>query len=265
MVDFPALRAAAKPLREAVAAAEADLISFGAETARLEREGEPTTQRARSGMTSARRSSAPGPLPGSPCTSCLAGELDAADPTELPAALDPEVPLILLPVRLETRLKPDGPDPTTLLVRIFPDDVHVESHEPGAHRRRASAGTALLDDGLACGQEREQPRRPGQDPDGCVGGAAQCSRPGASALGGAAAHTSRRQPSRRAGRGCTGADAPGGPRSAVTAGLGPPPRRRSRTGSWSTPFERDDSGNEILVGEHTGSTVLDSMQVGPGS
>ncbi|MFZ3493294.1 hypothetical protein ACODT5_08700 [Streptomyces sp. 5.8] len=45
------------------------------------------------------------------------------------AGLDPEVPLVLLPVRLETRLRRDGGQ-DRLLVRIFPDDIHVESHEP---------------------------------------------------------------------------------------------------------------------------------------
>ncbi|MFH9725842.1 hypothetical protein ACH4M4_23185 [Streptomyces sp. NPDC017254] len=45
------------------------------------------------------------------------------------ADLDPEVPLLLLPVRLETRVRrEEGRD--RLLVRIFPDDIHVESHEP---------------------------------------------------------------------------------------------------------------------------------------
>ncbi|EMF01515.1 hypothetical protein J7W19_00655 [Streptomyces mobaraensis NBRC 13819 = DSM 40847] len=58
------------------------------------------------------------------------------------AGLDPEVPLALLPVRLETRLRlaaggegthppaGDGTTTDTLLVRIFPDDIHVDSHEP---------------------------------------------------------------------------------------------------------------------------------------
>ncbi|MFJ7249768.1 hypothetical protein ACIQWA_34740 [Kitasatospora sp. NPDC098652] len=49
---------------------------------------------------------------------------------ELLARLDPAVPLLLTPVRLETRLGPDGGAPDTLRVRIFPDDVHIESHDP---------------------------------------------------------------------------------------------------------------------------------------
>ncbi|GGT14725.1 hypothetical protein [Streptomyces purpureus] len=54
---------------------------------------------------------------------------DAAPGDELLSRLDPDVPLMLMPVRLETRLRVDG-DPPTVDVRIFPDDIHVESHEP---------------------------------------------------------------------------------------------------------------------------------------
>ncbi|MGW0884582.1 hypothetical protein [Streptomyces sp. NPDC002671] len=49
---------------------------------------------------------------------------------ELVGRLDPGVPLLLTPLRLETRLSPDGGRPDTLRVRIFPDDVHIESHDP---------------------------------------------------------------------------------------------------------------------------------------
>ncbi|MFE2581533.1 hypothetical protein [Streptomyces sp. NPDC059378] len=52
------------------------------------------------------------------------------DADDLLAMLDPDVPLMLAPVRLETRLRPDGGPPATLQVRIFPDDLHVDSHEP---------------------------------------------------------------------------------------------------------------------------------------
>lgn len=55
--------------------------------------------------------------------------LDQAQATvgELPAT---NLPLALFPVRLETRFVTEGAT-TYLCVRIFPDDVHVETHEPG--------------------------------------------------------------------------------------------------------------------------------------
>lgn len=41
--------------------------------------------------------------------------------------VDAEYPLLLLPVRLETRY---ASNPRRLLVRIYPDDIHADSHEP---------------------------------------------------------------------------------------------------------------------------------------
>ena len=43
------------------------------------------------------------------------------------ADLDPGLPLLLLPVRIETRYRPDGA-PTELLVRLFPDTIHADGH-----------------------------------------------------------------------------------------------------------------------------------------
>jgi hypothetical protein len=54
------------------------------------------------------------------------------------ATLDPGVPLVLLPVRLETRFVPVGSG-AKLLVRIYPDEIFADGHEPEltADERRA--------------------------------------------------------------------------------------------------------------------------------
>ena len=43
------------------------------------------------------------------------------------AILSTDVPLLLLPIRLETRYKLDD-DPAVLQVRIYPDDIHADDY-----------------------------------------------------------------------------------------------------------------------------------------
>lgn len=43
------------------------------------------------------------------------------------ATLGGQTPVLMLPVRIETRFDPEA---TILRIRVFPDDIHVHSHEP---------------------------------------------------------------------------------------------------------------------------------------
>ena len=56
-----------------------------------------------------------------------AGLLDAIDPETAVESLDGKFPVALLPVRIETRFADAN---TTLHIRILPDQVHLDAHEP---------------------------------------------------------------------------------------------------------------------------------------
>ena len=59
--------------------------------------------------------------------------------------LDPELPLLLLPVRLATRFhRGNGPGarPTELWLRIFPDSLHADGHAPALTRQEVALGQA---------------------------------------------------------------------------------------------------------------------------
>src|SRR5829696_157641 len=61
-------------------------------------------------------------------------------PPELPGAMFDagDVPLLLLPVRLETRFSA-----TTLQIRVFPDQIHVDAHLPRLSAREQALGAAF--------------------------------------------------------------------------------------------------------------------------
>ncbi len=57
----------------------------------------------------------------------------------LPVTLSSDIPIVFLPIRLETKFEfvPAG---TNLLIRIYPDDLHVDTHEPGLTQAEIQVG-----------------------------------------------------------------------------------------------------------------------------
>jgi hypothetical protein len=79
----------------------------------------------------------------------IQGEVDAAQAAYAAAAqadpmhgTDAGLPLVLLPVRLETAFLLGASGGTDLAVRVYPDDVHVDSHEPELTPNELAAATA---------------------------------------------------------------------------------------------------------------------------
>jgi hypothetical protein len=76
---------------------------------------------------------APGPRPGPPVGIEVPDGVLAGLPF---AALDPGLPLLLLPVRVETRYRLAA-DPPELRIRIYPDQVHIDADTPTPGRVEA--------------------------------------------------------------------------------------------------------------------------------
>jgi hypothetical protein len=85
--------------------------------------------------------------------------IDAHQPP-LAAADGPDVtPLLLLPVRIETRFADQG-DSSELLVRVYPDQVMVNSHHPGLTPAELAAGNAYWDEVWRAGNPPPAPEGP---------------------------------------------------------------------------------------------------------
>lgn len=78
------------------------------------------------------------------------------DPRELVAELDDRTPFLLLPVRIETRFvhpETGGPE---LWVRIFPDDLALETHEAALTPEEIAAGRAHWEEVWRAGGDEER-------------------------------------------------------------------------------------------------------------
>ncbi len=79
----------------------------------------------------------------------------ATGPEQLIAALDGQVPVALLPVRLETRFSADR---QTLRIRVFPDQIHKDDHEPELTDAEFAAGQEYWRARWAAGADAPQAR-----------------------------------------------------------------------------------------------------------
>jgi hypothetical protein len=62
-----------------------------------------------------------------------------SDPSPVIAGVDPAVAIAMLPIRIETRFAGTS-DAPQLLVRMYPDDLHLDAHDPRLTNSEVSAG-----------------------------------------------------------------------------------------------------------------------------
>ena len=90
------------------------------------------------------------------------GQLLTIEPPDLPdltAEIGPaEVPLALLPVRLETRFVRAANGLAELWVRIYPDKIHLDAHDPRLSAVEAAAGRAYWQAEWRCGADEARLR-----------------------------------------------------------------------------------------------------------
>jgi hypothetical protein len=83
---------------------------------------------------------------------------DVPDPADLLGQLETGQAIALLPVRLETRFR-HSEQGTDLLVRIYPDDIHVETHEPELTEEEVEMGRAFHEATRAADDAPEEEQR----------------------------------------------------------------------------------------------------------
>lgn len=88
----------------------------------------------------------------------IAGAAGPTDPS-LSAVLAGSHPIVLLPVRVETRYADAATGGRELLVRIWPDQVHIDAHDPRLTASEAEAGRQAWQADWRCGEDQERRQR----------------------------------------------------------------------------------------------------------
>lgn len=91
-------------------------------------------------------------------TDLLGSFVDLPDPADLFGHLETGRAIALLPVRLETRFR-QREQGTDLLVRFYPDDIHVETHEPELTEEELEMGRAFHEATRAADEAPEDEQR----------------------------------------------------------------------------------------------------------
>jgi hypothetical protein len=84
--------------------------------------------------------------------------VEGDDPDDLLQLVAADVPLLLLPVRLETCFEPHDGGGGDLLVRVYPDSVHVYSHEPELTADELAWGKQYLEHEQAAAADADRAR-----------------------------------------------------------------------------------------------------------
>ena len=89
-----------------------------------------------------------------------------------------DLPLVLLPVRLETRFFTLADRSTELRVRVFPDKIHLDSHEPDLTADEQTWGKHYWEQNWRAGanEDGDAPMRGGSSPIGLARAAPRGSR-----------------------------------------------------------------------------------------